>query len=143
MTLRPDDQYNAYPVNRDAYRPVANTDRVASFRHSVAGLWYLLRHEQSAHLLAVYSAVVVGVALWLQVDILLFVLVLIPVGITWVVECLNTAIEAAVDLVMPDLHPLAKIAKDLGSTATFLSASLSLIISLLLLAPPLFERLTG
>ena len=34
-------------------------------------------------------------------------------------EILNTAIEAVVDLVSPDFHPLAKKAKDLGSAAVF------------------------
>ena len=36
-------------------------------------------------------------------------------------ECLNTAIEAVVDLVSPGFHPLAKIAKDCASAAVCLS----------------------
>ena len=36
-------------------------------------------------------------------------------------ECLNSAIEACIDLVSPDFHPLAKIAKDCGSAAVFIS----------------------
>ena len=34
-------------------------------------------------------------------------------------EILNTAIEAVVDLVSPEFHPLAKKAKDCGSAAVF------------------------
>ena len=34
-------------------------------------------------------------------------------------EALNTAIEAVVDMVMPERHPLAKKAKDLGSATVF------------------------
>ena len=36
-------------------------------------------------------------------------------------ESLNSAIEACVDLVSPDFHPLAKVAKDCGSAAVFIS----------------------
>ena len=36
-------------------------------------------------------------------------------------ECVNSAIEACVDIITPDFHPLAKIAKDCGSAAVFIS----------------------
>ena len=141
MTFRPEG--DPPDIDRSRYRPVANPDRISSFKHSLAGLRYMLRHEQSIHVLSVYTVTVLLLALWLQVDILLFIIVVIPMGFTWVVECLNTAIEAAVDLAMPEIHPLAKIAKDVGSAATFLSGGLSVLISLALLAPPLFVKLMG
>jgi len=128
---------------RDHYRPVANPDRVSSFKHSLAGVWYLVRNEQSVPILSLYTLGIVVLALWLQVDRFQFVMLLIPAGMIWVVECLNTAVEAAVDLAMPRIHPLAKVAKDLGSASTFLSALLSVIVSFILLAPPLFEKLSG
>jgi diacylglycerol kinase (ATP) len=46
---------------------------------------------------------------------------LIPMGWVLVVELLNSAIEAVVDLVSPEFHELAKRAKDLGSAAVLLS----------------------
>lgn len=131
------------PEERNRYRPVANPDRASSFRYSLVGLWYMVRYEQSIHILSVYSLVVLLAALWLRLDLLPLLMVMMPVGFTWVVECLNTAIEAAVDLAMPEVHPLAKLAKDVGSAATFLSASLSVIVALLLLGPPLYEKLAG
>ena len=39
------------------------------------------------------------------------------------VELMNTAIEAVVNLVSPDWHPLAKKAKDCGSAAVFCISS--------------------
>lgn len=43
-----------------------------------------------------------------------------------VVELLNSAIEAVVDRVSLEQHPLAKNAKDFGSAAVFLSVTLAL-----------------
>ena len=47
----------------------------------------------------------------------------VAMTIAWIAlpttEILNTAIEAVVDLVSPDIHPLAKKAKDCGSAAVF------------------------
>jgi len=45
-----------------------------------------------------------------------------------VVELLNTAIEAVVDLVSPEYHVLAKQAKDLGSAAVLLSLIILAIV---------------
>ena len=41
------------------------------------------------------------------------------------VELLNTAVEAAIDRIGPERHPLSKRAKDMGSAAVFLSLLLA------------------
>ncbi|WP_339486062.1 diacylglycerol kinase [Pseudomonas sp. EL_65y_Pfl2_R95] len=41
-----------------------------------------------------------------------------------IVELLNSAVEAAIDRISLDLHPLSKNAKDMGSAAQFVSLSL-------------------
>jgi diacylglycerol kinase (ATP) len=50
-----------------------------------------------------------------------------------IVELLNSAIEATVDRVSPEHHPLAKRAKDIGSAAVLLSLANVLIVWLLVL----------
>lgn len=45
--------------------------------------------------------------------------------VVWIVELLNSAIEALADAVSPESHPLLGRAKDLGSAAVFLSLALS------------------
>ena len=130
-------------INREDYRPVASPDRLQSVRNSLVGLWFMIRHEQSIQILSIYTIGVIAVALWVEIDALSFAVLLIPVGTIWVTECINTAIEATVDLITSELHPLAKVAKDVGSAATFLSALFSSLISLLLLGPPVVERFIG
>ncbi|MFA6930349.1 MAG: diacylglycerol kinase [Lentisphaeria bacterium] len=49
-------------------------------------------------------------------------------GAVLVVEILNTALEAVVDLVSPGYHPLAKRAKDLGSAAVGLSLTMNVLV---------------
>lgn len=60
-------------------------------------------------------------------------------GAVLVVEILNTALEAIVDLLSPGYHPLAKKAKDLGSAAVGLSLIMNVLawsLALYLLACP-------
>jgi diacylglycerol kinase (ATP) len=47
-----------------------------------------------------------------------------PLFLTLIIEVVNSAIEAVVDLVSPDHHPLAGRAKDMGSAAVFLALTL-------------------
>ena len=55
-------------------------------------------------------------------------------------EFVNTAIEAVVDLASPDKHPLAKIGKDVGAAAVLVSALAAVLVGLLILGPPLWEK---
>ncbi|WP_183146484.1 diacylglycerol kinase, partial [Pseudomonas syringae] len=41
-----------------------------------------------------------------------------------IVELLNSAVEAAIDRISLDLHPLSKNAKDMGSAAQFIALSM-------------------
>lgn len=53
-------------------------------------------------------------------------------------EMLNTAVEAIVDLVSPDYHQLAGLAKDVAAGAVLLAAIASIFIGYLLFSPYLF-----
>ena len=48
-------------------------------------------------------------------------------GLVIIVELINTALEAVVDLASPEIHPLAKQAKDIASAAVFVSLMLFLL----------------
>ena len=53
---------------------------------------------------------------------------ILPIGVSWITELLNSAIENVVDLASPDLQPLAKKAKDMGSAAQFVALTLMLLV---------------
>ncbi len=70
---------------------------------------------------ALAALVLVPLALWLGDGWVQAALLAGSVLIVMVTELLNTAIEAAVDRVGPEWHPLSKRAKDMGSAAVLLS----------------------
>ena len=77
-------------------------------------------------------------AFWLDVS---------PVSI-WLVsalvlsfELINSALEATIDLISSDFHPLAKLAKDAAAGAVLLSSILAVFIGLIVLGPPLIAKL--
>jgi diacylglycerol kinase len=58
-------------------------------------------------------------------------------------EFMNTALEAIVDMIMPEKHPLAKVAKDVSASAVLLGAFAAVLVGILILGPPLLQRLIG
>jgi diacylglycerol kinase (ATP) len=116
--------------------------RLASFRHAFAGWWYVLRTQRNAWIHAVASVAVLAVSLWLELGRIEWAILLLTIALVWVAEFVNTAIEAVVDLLSPDIHPLAKAGKDVAAAAVLIAALAAVLVGLLLLGPPLWARLT-
>jgi diacylglycerol kinase (ATP) len=80
------------------------------------------------------ALVVLLAALFLRVSALEFALLALSILFVLFAELINTAVEALVDLVSPDFHPLAKIAKDTAAGAVLVAACGAGIMGYLILA---------
>ena len=56
-------------------------------------------------------------------------------GMVMALELVNTAVEAVVDLVTEERHPLAKIAKDTAAGAVLIAAIMAAIVGLIIFVP--------
>jgi diacylglycerol kinase len=115
--------------------------RALAFRYAFEGGWYVLRTQRNAWIHASASLVVLVVGYWLRLSRLELAVILIAITLVWMAEFLNTALEAVVDLASPQQHHLAKVGKDVGAAAVLIAAGSSILIGLLILSPPLFEKL--
>ena len=89
-------------------------------RYSMAGLragW----GEQAFKMEALFSIVMLPAAFWLGQSWVEVVVLTGTVLLVLITELLNTGIEAAIDRIGPDWHPLSKRAKDMGSAAVLLA----------------------
>lgn len=117
--------------------------RAKSFLYALEGWWHVLRTQPNAWIHAVISVLVLGVGLWLGLPGRDWAVIILTMMAVWMAEFMNTAIEAVVDLTMPQPHPLAKVAKDVAAAAVLIGALGAVLIGLLLLGPPLLARLQG
>lgn len=85
--------------------------------HSRDGFLATVRGEAAFRQLLVLHGVLMGGTFVLDVSPVERALMLAVSFISLIVELLNSAIEAVVDRISLDLHPLSKNAKDMGSTA--------------------------
>jgi diacylglycerol kinase len=117
--------------------------RARSFRYAFAGWWYVLRTQHNAWIHALVSTAVFLLGLWLQISRQEWAILILTMMAVWMAEFMNTALEAVVDMTMPDPHPLAKVAKDVAAAAVLVGAIGAVLIGLLILGPPLWTRLSG
>jgi diacylglycerol kinase (ATP) len=106
-------------------------------RNSLEGLAAAVRHEAAFRQELLLAAAFVPLGLWLGQDGVERALLVGSVLLILVVELLNSAIEATVDRVSAEIHPLAKRAKDLGSAAVMIALAATALVWLLLLLPRL------
>ena len=117
------------------------TTRALAFRYAFAGWGYVMRTQRNAWIHAVASVAVIGLCAWLGLPARDWAVILIAISFVWTAEFVNTALEAVVDLVSPQQHELARVGKDVGAAAVLIAAGNSVIIGLLILGPPLWERI--
>ena len=89
--------------------------------YSLAGLRAAYRGEAAFRQLVWLNLVLLPLACLLDVSRVERVLLMLTRLLALVVELLNSAIEAVVDRISLNLHPLSKQAKDMGSAAQLLA----------------------
>ena len=117
--------------------------RAKSFRFAFSGWWYVLRTQRNAWIHALISTAVIILSAWLRLPASDWALLILTMVVVWMAEFANTALEALVDMTMPAPHPLARVAKDVSAAAVLVGALGAALIGVLLLGPPLWQRLIG
>jgi diacylglycerol kinase (ATP) len=132
------------PEDSTAANALKSTDGFArigkAFRYSMQGLSHAVRFE-AAFRQELMVAIPAMIGLWfLPVTMIEKIVLLSTVLLMLIVELLNSAIEATVDRVSTERHPLSGRAKDLGSAAVLLAVVL-MVTAWVLIAGPVVLKL--
>jgi len=103
--------------------------------YSYKGFKLAAKSEAAFQQELISACVLIPIAFFLDIGSVERILLIFSVVFVLVVELLNTALEAAVDRVGTEHHPLAGQAKDLGSAAVFLSIFLWAFVWITILFP--------
>ncbi len=113
---------------------------VKSFGYAASGV-VQAGSERNFKVDVVAAIVVFAACALLQVPAWGWAVVAMCVGVQLAMETVNTAIEAIVDLASPDIHPLAKRAKDCAAGAALITACASVVVGLIVFVPALLALL--
>lgn len=128
-------------IDPDEYSPKTSHNRVVSLGYALAGWLYMLRRQKNTRIQAAASIIVMSVALWVGLSTIAWAVLILTITLVWLAEFLNAAVEAAINLASAELHPMAKVGKDVASAAVLLTVTASMLIGILILGPPLVEKL--
>lgn len=118
--------------------PISARERfIRSFGYAFRGVVTLLVTQGNARVHAVASVIVIGLGWWLKISAGEWCAAVLAMGLVFTAEALNTAIEAAVDLASPELHPLAGRAKDVAAGAVLCAAIAAAIVGAIIFLPKL------
>lgn len=117
--------------------------RAKAIGYAIEGWRHVLQTQRNSWIHALASLAVIGVGLWLRLTAQNWAILVLAIALVWVAEFFNTAIEALTDLVSSQPNSLAKISKDVGAAAVLIAAGAAIIIGLLILGPPLWDKIEG
>ena len=118
------------------------SDLPSSFRYAFQGIVYGFLSQRNFRIHVFIGAIVFSLGIWLKLTLINLAVIVLTVTAVLVLELLNTAIEAVVDLAIGRrFHRLARIAKDCSAGAVLLASIVSLLVALILLLPPLLVQI--
>lgn len=108
----------------------------AAFGYAAQGIVYALLTQRNMKIHAAAAVAVIAAAALLHVSWERWVALLFAIALVMALELVNTALESVVDLASPELHPLAKAAKDTAAGAVLLAAVFAAITGVIVFYHP-------
>lgn len=109
--------------------------RLKSFGYALAGIAFMLKTQHNAWLHGVATIAVIALAVYCDVSASDWRWLIVAMGMVWVGETINTAVEYVCDVVSPDYNHAVKHAKDIAAGGVLIAAVASLVIGVLTFWP--------
>jgi diacylglycerol kinase len=111
-----------------------------SMRFALNGLITLLRTERNFRIMGIVSVIVVIVGYTLDyfgehINRFEWAILWCAMGLIFVSEGLNTALETTIDVIHPEQHPMIGRAKDMAAGATLAASFVAIIVGLYIFGP--------
>ena len=112
------------------------TNLLLSFKYAGQGVIYAFRTQRNFRIHLIIGAIALGLSIYFQISAIACAVISLTISLVLVLELLNTALEAVVDLTVGrEFHQLAKIAKDCAAGAVLIAAITALVVAGVLLIP--------
>lgn len=103
-----------------------------SFNYAIEGIIYAIRTQRNMKIHMTAAILVLIFSLFFNFSKLEMLILFLTITIVLVLEMINTAIEATIDVLANYYHPLAKIAKNVAAGAVLISAVNAVVVGYLL-----------
>ncbi|MBP7006636.1 MAG: diacylglycerol kinase [Patescibacteria group bacterium] len=115
--------------------------RLRSTNHAWRGIGVLFKTTHNVWVHTFCTLLVVYLGFSFNISSLEWVAIVLAIGLVFVSEAFNTAIEVDMDLTSPDYHPYAKDTKDISAGAVLISVLFAVIIGSIVFIPKVVSLL--
>jgi undecaprenol kinase len=115
---------------------------IKSLLYAFAGIKLAFAEQRNIQIHFTILLLVIATGLVLGITLNEWLAVMLAASIVVSVEMINTAIEKTVDLASPNIHPLAKQAKDIAAGAVLIAVFFAVIIGMLVFGKYLLQFLS-
>jgi|SRR3989344_2931386 len=109
--------------------------RAQSFTHAFRGVRLFLTMTPNALIHVFAMIVVVLFGFYFKISSFEWLALILVIGLVFVAEAFNTAIEIDINLTSPQYHPYARDTKDVAAGAVFIAACISVVVGLIVFLP--------
>src|SRR3989338_9481637 len=110
-----------------------------SFKYAFEGLIYAFLTQPNFRVHFYVTVLALFLGYFFQISIYEWLILTITIFLVFIIELVNTSIEAATDLLVTDHNPIAKAAKDTASAAVLLAALFSIVVGLIIFLPRIIQ----
>ena len=114
-----------------------------SFKAAFEGIASTYKKEQNIKIHTIISLIVIVGGIVFKINYIEWLVCLVLIGFVLMAEFFNTAIEYVVDLASPNIHPLAKAAKDTASAGVLMMSIISALIGCVIFIPKIIDFVGG
>lgn len=107
------------------------------FSYAFNGLGYTFSTQLNLKIHCLMTMLVIGLCFYLEINIMEWLWIIAAIGIVFMAELFNTALEVLVDMISPNYNPKAGIIKDISAAIVLIAAFMALLTGILILLPKL------
>jgi undecaprenol kinase len=122
-------------VSRDRRKQRGFKRLIKSFLYAFDGLVYAFKYEQNLIIHTLATIIVITAGFYFKISYTEWLILILIIGLVIATELINTSIEATIDLITDEYHPLAKVAKDTAAAAVFIFAFVAVIVGIMIFMP--------
>ena len=108
---------------------------IDSFKYAFEGLFFGLKTIKNIRIHLLFTFLVVVGGIFFKISAVEWLISLLFIALVISLELMNTAVEETVNLAMPNIHPVAKVAKDVAASSVLVAAIIAFIAGVIIFLP--------
>ena len=112
---------------------------IRSYKYAQDGIKYALQSQRNMWIHSIMAFAVLTAAVSLRISILEWLIVIILISLVFAFELINTAMEEVVNMLKPEPHPLAALAKNASAAAGLVVSGGAAIAGLIIFLPKIIN----